>query len=1305
MSIRNGLLRRHAALRRQRLLAGGDIGSAPGGEKRRWPRTGVTRLNLEYSDSRTVSSYSLRGVAPKTVTSSMPTPGRDDGISPPRGHVSERSDAFTSLIHKIERDLQDRKRKRESDRGGGRQQDTVVSAVASLPDRVVPKGPIRNDVPETDRRGHLPKKTNDVLPPKIIERVQKKRPAPFPTPRSSPTQLKGHGPKTPIKTSPRTIPHSAKFSDRDQFPPPLFPQKLRSKQIPDSGRKRHDHSHVSFSSSSHAMPPAPVPTAAVQAGNDDDPFGSIEDDAFVSLDLMALTDACGQNCPPSIKVSLKMGHKHEETKAAAVAAVPSMVLSTKENDSMLPSPQPYARTAAKNNGNDNNDEDSFPDVDLDEIDRQIANYQSQQPLTASELTIDMRIPTHNVVNTTVPEDSNSPCDYACYDRYVVVAVEENMSTYTKIVAIRPYDADDLSPSPSQSQPALSCPQPPNRCLHLCGEWFHTILRPGDSVHLTSLSGRWSTSSLPAVLRTDDADDLMLVVNPDLLLSPSNIVAAMSCPRSAVLRRRLGSSVLTSHYAAAGILRHDAVQLCAMRGDLSSIHLVADDVVAAKADMLIGAQLQGGDVRQEIVEMAPQLKRFEDAYLAGNGRMNGVNPAHGSISCEITGTYGVEESATSPELGLTGNVDLTLAVSLAPMPSDKTSLGQKSAVDTLMPLELKTGHTQQADAFHMGQLSLYVAMLRARHGSCRAAVNPRDRRALVSDPSQNGMAPGGILLYLNGKGMVANHVVPSNREIKTLIGLRNNIADLIHAAARPRGVAEGEANDNDDEHDDDSNAQALDVSPATPAYLPDIIDVHTCQRCFVRHECMLYRRAEEAAPSSRPPRPLSQKLGSFYKSSMGNLTDADVRYFNDWDRMLDLEGDGGWKNMLRRKQGGGISGLRWDMEYAAPTANNEETTVSNSKVLLRFELQEDIEAQLFEKGNEIVIGTEGEPARGKGWGGVHVARGRVDDSDGGSLFLLTSRVDAARLWNVVEAHRVRGGQNNISFWAEGYEFPLGTIATLRQNLVDLFLDREEEDDSKDGNVGARNVRLAIERRRRRRRRLRKFVVQLERPAFDLERTSSMFDGTHGNSIRVEGCDLDDLAMEFYSLNSDQQEAVKKVISAKDYALVQGLPGTGKSLLLTFLARLLVARGERVLITSYTHTAVDNLMLKLKEAGVGKDGRLLRIGYRGACHADIRDLLPPGPETDDGHESPAAVAVVNALRARVDHARIFGVSALTVVKSPLLVRQHFDVVIVDEAGQMNQLACAGVLMTADLFVLAGDHMQLPPLTISLAAEKAD
>ena len=76
----------------------------------------------------------------------------------------------------------------------------------------------------------------------------------------------------------------------------------------------------------------------------------------------------------------------------------------------------------------------------------------------------------------------------------------------------------------------------------------------------------------------------------------------------------------------------------------------------------------------------------------------------------------------------------------------------------------------------------------------------------------------------------------------------------------------------------------------------------------------------------------------------------------------------------------------------------------------------------------------------------------------------------------------------------------------------------------------------------------------------------------------------------ALNVDQRRAVEKVLTAEDYALVLGMPGTGKTTTIAHIIRALVENGKSVLLTSYTHTAVDNILLKLKNNGI----KMLRLG---------------------------------------------------------------------------------------------------------------
>jgi DNA replication ATP-dependent helicase Dna2 len=173
---------------------------------------------------------------------------------------------------------------------------------------------------------------------------------------------------------------------------------------------------------------------------------------------------------------------------------------------------------------------------------------------------------------------------------------------------------------------------------------------------------------------------------------------------------------------------------------------------------------------------------------------------------------------------------------------------------------------------------------------------------------------------------------------------------------------------------------------------------------------------------------------------------------------------------------------------------------------------------------------------------------------------------------------------------------------------------------------------------------------------------------------------------------------QVITSKDYSLLLGMPGTGKTSTVSFIVRLLLARGATVLVTSFTHSAVDTLLLKLLSEGVP----CLRIGASHAVHPGVRhccvDAAAAAASTATAAGAAAqGVSTTAQYAALVDSARVVGVTCLG-VGHPLFMRKRFDYCVVDEAGQITQAATLGPLRCADAFVLVGDHYQLPPLVAS-------
>lgn len=167
----------------------------------------------------------------------------------------------------------------------------------------------------------------------------------------------------------------------------------------------------------------------------------------------------------------------------------------------------------------------------------------------------------------------------------------------------------------------------------------------------------------------------------------------------------------------------------------------------------------------------------------------------------------------------------------------------------------------------------------------------------------------------------------------------------------------------------------------------------------------------------------------------------------------------------------------------------------------------------------------------------------------------------------------------------------------------------------------------------------------------------------------------------SMNSDQQAAVAKVMSAKDYALVLGMPGTGKTTTIAHIIRTLVAKGKSVLLTSYTHTAVDNILLKIRDDNIG----ILRLGASAKIHPEVREFATLAVEPQDS---------VEELERSWMTPPVVATTCLT-INHPLFSRRIFDYCIVDEASQITLPVCLGPIRMSQKFILVGDHYQLPPL----------
>lgn len=219
-----------------------------------------------------------------------------------------------------------------------------------------------------------------------------------------------------------------------------------------------------------------------------------------------------------------------------------------------------------------------------------------------------------------------------------------------------------------------------------------------------------------------------------------------------------------------------------------------------------------------------------------------------------------------------------------------------------------------------------------------------------------------------------------------------------------------------------------------------------------------------------------------------------------------------------------------------------------------------------------------------------------------------------------------------------------------------------------------------------------------------------------------------------LAQDQRDAVDFALRRKYIAIIQGPPGTGKTTTLVELIGQLNGFGKKVLVCAPTNVAVDNVALKLCEAGI----KPLRMGHPAriakqvqSCSVDanvrqdnayeilvdIKKSLKELQEQDEDRGKPwAKIKELNReYRERIDKLTSEIIRRHSVILCTLnssttgkgakalrhVPRDYFDVVVVDEASQALEASNWIAIPNAEKLVLAGDINQLPPAVMNQKA----
>jgi DNA replication ATP-dependent helicase Dna2 len=417
------------------------------------------------------------------------------------------------------------------------------------------------------------------------------------------------------------------------------------------------------------------------------------------------------------------------------------------------------------------------------------------------------------------------------------------------------------------------------------------------------------------------------------------------------------------------------------------------------------------------------------------------------------------------------------------------------------------------------------------------------------------------------------------------------------------------------------------------------------------------------------------LEAIYQSETAHLTSKDKDFLRHWASLLDLEATGATKQrpeiwaitgQAREAAGRCVSGL---------TIIRVVKKEGSDHVFYVFARRGGgVVPTPFPPGEMLMLGVDGRHAG--------VGRGHLYESTAETLTVIMEKELREGLLfprgKLAVPQQVNnnasggvGGGNNVCcdpsvVWRLDKEEVGTTTPRIRGFLYSLFARSFE----KNGTEDLMSARAG---------RLRKFIVDLAAPAAT---TVTAEDQNLINAVDKEA--------KLLNLNKEQHHAVRCAVLSKDYSLVLGMPGAGKTTAIVAMLRSLATVGKRVLLTSYTNSAVDNVLLKLAQmAGKEEFIPFVRVGRESRVNPKLVDYTPSG----SCHKANTA----GELACLVDTVKIWGVSALGTTDA-LIRRREFDVVIVDEAGQITLPATLGPLLRGDTFVLVGDPHQLPPLVTS-------
>lgn len=786
-------------------------------------------------------------------------------------------------------------------------------------------------------------------------------------------------------------------------------------------------------------------------------------------------------------------------------------------------------------------------------------------------------------------------------------------------------------------------------ITLRGSWATTALHKGHIIHVSYLPGQVKDGDFfgSQQLEINDSDaSAFLVVHPDHMLSATTVADSFDCTRKAVLQDRIKATSETSKAMIYGKILHEIFQqaLSANQWDNGFLADLVKRTVEAHVEGLweLGMQdtvLANEEITAKMGELAAWAKIFV-ASEPSNSSL--VDDRQGEkVWMSISKLIAIEEHVWSPQYGLKGNIDATIQASLRDDPRRPTK-------QLVTPFEVKTGRTTQSPA-HRAQTALYTLLLSDRYDVTVKA---------------------GVLYYLESSSMT--RIAPPINEIRQMVQQRNRLASYIHKANYPH---------KDTEPEEESDSQEFEQSGLPPL----LRSAFKCGRCYAQQSCFTYHALVEdgSADTAGMVDDGKKNHALVWQEAVGHLLDSTSTYisqaqalrtwFSKWDKLLTFEESetSRFRKELwtmassEREESGRCFGklvIAQDLSStAAAVASSLVDGIEGSggkinRFTYAFSRAQNIPGSSFAEGSQLTVG---EPV--------------VVSSEQGQWALANGYVIATSKHHITVAVDRKLGdarQRLGDFDGDTLQTFKGVMDTKKTHVRSLDssppLYRVDKDEFSNGLALIRNKLVTLMSTHPIHVKLRNQIIFDAPPQFaKLTNLPSLQPSQLGQ------------------MNEDQQAAVSKVLAAQDYALILGMPGTGKTTTIAHVIRALLAEQKTILLTSFTHTAVDNILLKIRD--VAPEGSILRLGVPAKINPEVQTFCQlaatPRHSIDEIDRTYMGCRIVATTCMGTNHA--------------LFQRRAFDVCIVDEASQITLPTSLGPLLHARKFVLVGDHYQLPPL----------